>query len=197
MHGMSAFDIPIHTKNISTLDFAVRHDADAPVPKKERPQPSHVVWLHLAWPALVSTLTLCFALRQQLRGTVHLASCIEFSIAALLPIVLYDHILRPSRSSHMWAAVVVHVGVMLFAYAPDTEDVSPRLHALVLGVAVLVLYRQAPAHARLQYVVAVAASVNSAVSLALHTQPASSTFLYYHVSFVVLFGSMLSMLYTL
>jgi hypothetical protein len=62
MHGMSAFDIPIHTKNISTRDFAVRHDADAPVPKKERPQPSHVVWLHLAWPALVSTLTLCFAL---------------------------------------------------------------------------------------------------------------------------------------
>ena len=37
---MSAFDIPIHTKNISTRDFAVRHDAHAPDCKKERPHAS-------------------------------------------------------------------------------------------------------------------------------------------------------------
>ena len=197
MHGMSAFDIPIHTKNISTRDFALRHDADPPVCKKERPPVSHAVWLHVAWPALVSTLTLCFALRQALRDRLHLASCIEFYLAALLPIVLYDHILRPSRSSHMWAAVAVHVGVMLFGYAPDTEELSPRLHALVLGVCVLVLYRQAHAHHRLQYVVAVAASVNSVASLCLHTWHASSAFVYYHVSFAVLFGCMLSLLYML
>jgi len=192
MHAMSAFDIPIHTKNISTRDFAVRHDSDAPACKKERPPP-----LHIAWPALVSTLTLCFALRQALHGKLHLASCIEFYLAALLPIVLYDHILRPSRSSHMWAAVVVHVGVMLFGYAPDADSVSARLHALVLVVCVLILYRQAQAHHKLQYAVAVAASVNSAVSLAMHTLQASSTFVYYHVSFVVLVASMLSMLYML
>ncbi len=58
MHAMSDFDIPIHTKNISTIDFAVRHDADAPVSMRERAPGAHVVWLHLAWPALVSTLTL-------------------------------------------------------------------------------------------------------------------------------------------
>ena len=40
MH-MSAFDIPIHTKNISTRDFAVRHDADELLCKKERPHASH------------------------------------------------------------------------------------------------------------------------------------------------------------
>jgi len=197
MHAMSAFDIPIHTKNISTRDFALRHDADPPVSKKERPAVSHAVWLHVAWPALVSTLTLCFALRQALRGRLHLASCIEFYIAALLPIVLYDHILRPSRSTHMWAAVVVHVGVMLFGYAPDADAVSARLHALVLGVSALLLYRQAQAHHRVQYVVAVAATLNGAVSLGLHALHASGTFVYYHVSFVVLFGSMLSLLYML
>ena len=192
MHAMSAFDIPIHTKNISTRDFAVRHEADAPVSKKERAPVSHV-----AWPALVSTLTLCFALRQALRGKLHLASCIEFYIAALLPIVLYDHILRPSRSSHMWALLVVHVGVMLFGYAPDADFVSLRLHALVLAVCVLILYRQAHAHSKLHFVVAVAASVNSAVSLCVHTLHASGAFLYYHASFVLLFASMLCMLYTL
>ena len=192
MHAMSAFDIPIHTKNISTRDFAVRHDTDAPVCKKERPPA-----LHVAWPALVSTLTLCFALRQALRGKLHLASCIEFYMSALLPIVLYDHILRPSRSAYMWAVLVVHVGVMLFGYAPDADFVSARLHALVLGVCVLILYRQAQAHHKLQYVVAVAASVNSVVGLCLHNLHASGTFAYYHVSFVVLFSSMLSMLYML
>ena len=190
MHAMSAFDIPIHNKNISTRDFAVRHDTGAPACKKERPPA-----VHIAWPARVSTLTVCFALRQALRGKLQLASCIEFYVAALLPIVLYDHILRPSRSSHMWAAVVVHVGVMLFGFAPEADAVSARLHALVLAVCVLVLYRQAQAHHKLHYVLAVAASVNSAVSLSLHTLHASSTFVYYHVSFVVLFGSMLSMLY--
>jgi hypothetical protein len=194
MHAMSAFDIPIHTKNISTRDFALRHDTEAPVSKKERAPPQV---LHVAWPALVSTLTLCFALRQALRGSLHLASCIEFYIAALLPIVLYDHILRPSRSAHMWAALVVHVGVMLFGYAPDADAVSARLHALVLGVSALLLYRQAQAHHRVHYVVAVAATLNGAVSLGLHALHASGTFVYYHVSFVVLFGSMLSLLYML
>ena len=111
--------------------------------------------------------------------------------------MLYDHILRPSRSSHMWAAVVVHVGVMLFGYAPEADVVSLRLHLLVLGVCVLILYRQAQAHHKLAYIVAVAASVNSAVSLGLHTLHASSAFVYYHVSFVALFGSVLSMLYML
>ena len=46
-------------------------------------------------------------------------------------------------------------------------------------------------------VVAVAASVNSAVSLCLQARLASSTFAYYHASFVLLFGSVLSMLYVL
>jgi hypothetical protein len=192
MHAMSAFDIPIHTKNISTRDFALRHDADAPVVKKERPQV-----LHVAWPALVSTLSLCFALRQALRGRLHLAACVEFYVAALLPIVLYDHILRPARSSNMWAPVAVHVGVMLFGFAPDADVVSLRLHALALGVCALVLYRQAHAHHKLRYVVAVAASANSAVSLCVHTLHASGAFVYYHVSFVVLLGSMLSLLYLL
>ena len=89
---MSAFDIPIHTKNISTRDFAVRHDADAPDCKKER---------------------------------------------------------------------------------------------------------QRQAHRRPQYVFAVAASVNSGVSLCLHALHASSPSVYYHASFVALFGSMLWMLYML
>jgi hypothetical protein len=95
MHAMSAFDIPIHTKNISTRDFALRHDADEPVSKKER---------------------------------------------------------APGAHRH--------------------------------------------AHRRLLYVVAVAASVNSGVSLCLHALHASGTSLYYHASFVALFGSMLWMLYT-
>ena len=93
---MSAFDIPIHNKNISTRDFAVRHDPDAPVCKKERPLASH-------------------------------------------------------------------------------------RHA----------------HRRPPYVFAVAASVNSAVSLCLHALHESSTSVYYHASFVALFGSMLWMLYML
>jgi hypothetical protein len=93
MHAMSAFDIPIHTKNISTRDFALRHDADEPVCKKERP------------------------------------------------------------------------------------------HRL--------------AHRRPQFVFALAASVNSGVSLCLHALHASDTSVYYHASFVALFGSMLWMLYTL
>ena len=194
MHAMSPFDTPIHTKNISTRDFAVRHDTDAPVSKKERPQ-AHAS--PVAWAALVSTLTLSFAVRQALRGSMHLAACIEFYIAALVPVLLYDHILRPSRSSHMWALLVVHVGVMLFGYAPDADEVSVRLHALVLGVCVLVLYRQAHAHPKLAYVVAVAASVNSAVSLSVHTLYASSTLLYYHASFVVVIGCLLSLLYML
>jgi hypothetical protein len=194
MHAMSAFDTPIHTKNISTRDFAVRHDAEAPASKKER---ASLQTSHVAWAALLSTLTIGFALRQALRGQLHLASCIEFYIAGLLPVVLYDHILHPARSAHMWALLVVHVGFMLFGYAPDTEVVSPRLHALVLGVCVLLLYRQAHAHHRLQYVVAVAAGVNSVLSLCLHALHGSSTFVYYHVSFVVLFGCMLSLLYML
>jgi hypothetical protein len=32
-----AFDVPIHTKNISTRDFAVRAEQDAPVGRRERP----------------------------------------------------------------------------------------------------------------------------------------------------------------
>jgi len=191
---MSAFDIPIHTKNISTRDFAVRHDTDAPVVKKERPA---LAASPVASAALVSTLTLFFALQQALQGKLHVAACIHFHVAALLPVVLYEHILRPSQSRHMWALLVVHVGVMLFGYGPDADVVSARLHALVVAVCVLLLYVQARAHERLQYLVAVAASVNSAVSLALHTQHASSTLLYYHGSFLWLLGSVLSMLYVL
>jgi hypothetical protein len=194
MHAMSAFDIPIHTKNISTRDFALRQEADAPVPKKERSPPQA---LHVAWAALVSMLTLSFALRQALRGTLRLASCLEFCVAALLPVVLYDHILRPSRSSHMWALLVVHVGVMLFGHAPDAEWLSARLHALVLVVCVLILYKQAHAHRRPQYVAAAAASVNSALSLCLLVRPASSSSAHYHASFALLFSSVLLLLYML
>ena len=86
---------------------------------------------------------------------------------------------------------------MLFGYAPDADSVSARLHALVLGVSALLLYRQAQAHHRVQYVVAVAATLNGTVSLCLHALHASGTFVYYHVSFVALFGSMLSLLYML
>ena len=194
MHTMSPFDTPIHTKNISTRDFAtsLRHDTDAPVCKKERPQTSHV-----AWAVLVSTLTLSFAVRQALRGSMHLAACIEFYIAALVPVVLYDHILRPARSSHTWALLVVHVGLMLFGYAPDADFLSVHLHVLLLFVCVFMLHRQAQAQHRLPYIVAVAASVNSAVSLALQARHASGTFVYYHVSFALLFSAILAMMYML
>ena len=194
MHAMSPFDTPIHTKNISTRDFAVRHDTDAPVSKKERPQ-AHAS--PVAWAALVSTLTLSFAVRQALRGSMHLAACIEFYITALVPVLLYDHILRPTRSSHVWALLVVHVGGMLFGYASDADFLSVHLHVLVLVVCVLMLYRQAQAQHRLQYAFAVAASVNSAVSLALHARQESATFVYYHVSFAVLFSAVLSLVYML
>jgi hypothetical protein len=194
MHGVSAFDIPIHTKNISTRDFALRHDADAPAPKKERAPPQAA---HVAWAALVSALTLSFALRQALRGTLHLAACLQYAVAAVLPLVLYDHILRPTRGAHMWAPVAVHVGVMLFGYAPDAEWLPARLHALVLAVAVAVLYKQAHAHRRLPFVVAAAASVNSALSLCLLARPASASSAYYHASFALLFSSVLLLLYVL
>ena len=45
---MSAFDIPIHTKNISTRDFAMRPESDAPVSRKERPPAVHVAAAILA-----------------------------------------------------------------------------------------------------------------------------------------------------
>jgi hypothetical protein len=131
------------------------------------------------------------------RGELHLAACIHFSIAAMLPVVLYDHILHPSRNAHMWSLLVVQVGVMLFGYAPEADVVSLRLHVLVLGVCVLILYRQAQVHQRLTYIVAVTANVNSTVSFGVHALYASSAFVYYHVNVVVLFAAVLSMLYML
>jgi hypothetical protein len=190
MTVMCAFDIPIHTKNISTRDFAVRPESDVHVSRKERPPAVHV-----AAAILASCMTVAYALQQGPAG-VHLASCIQFYVAALVPMLLYDHILAPSRSRNVWALLVLHVAGMLFAYPYDREYVSFRLHALLLGLALVLSYKHAPAVHHSHYLLAVAASVNSAVSLVIHIQHAEASSLYYHASFLLLFGAVVLMLYT-
>lgn len=191
MTVMCAFDIPIHTKNISTRDFAMRPESDAPVSRKERPPAVHV-----AAAILASCMTVWYALQQTLADGVHLASCLHFYVAAIVPMLLYDHILAPSRSRNMWVLLALHVGGMLFAYPYHREYVSFRLHALLLGLALVLSYKHAPAVHHSHYLLAVAASVNSAVSLVIHIQHAEASSLYYHASFLLLFGAVVLMLYT-
>jgi len=188
---MCAFDVPIHTKNISTRDFAMRPESDVQVNRKERPPA-----IHVAAAILASCMTVSYALQQSLVAGVHLASCLQFYVAALVPMLLYDHILAPSRSRNMWALLVLHVGGMLFAYPYDREFVSFRLHALVLVLATAVLYRQWPQTHSPHYVLALALVCNSAISLATHAHDPAASFLYYHGSFVLLVAALLGMLYT-
>lgn len=190
MTVMSAFDIPIHTKNISTRDFAVRPESDVQVNRKERPPA-----IHVAAAIIASCMTVVYALEQSLTDRVHLATCIQFYVSALVPMLLYDHILAPLRSKNVWALLVLHVGCMLFAYPYDREFVSFRLHALVLVVGASVLYRQCP-QPHSHYVLALALICNSAISLVTHAQNPAASFLYYHVSFVLLVAALIGMVYT-
>jgi hypothetical protein len=193
MTVMSAFDIPIHTKNISTRDFAMRTESDPPLDKicrKERHAPIHVTAALVA-----SCMTVWYALQKTLADDMHLASCIHFYVAAVVPMLLYDHILTPSRSKNMWVLLVLHVGGMLFAYPYDREYVSFRLHLLLLGLAIVGIYKQVPVHSS-QYLFVVGSSANSAVSLCVYTQDTEASFLYYHASFVLLFVAVVLMLYT-
>jgi len=187
-----AFDIPIHTKNISTRDFAVRAEHDAPVGRKERPVHPPI---YGAAALLVACMTVWYALQETLADGWHVASCIHFYVSALLPMLLYDHILAPSRSKNMWALLAVHVGGMLFAYPHGRAFVSARLHVLVLAVCLVLAYGQAQAHRSWQHALAAAASLNSALSVYAHAQHPAATALYYHVSFMLLFTAVVLMLY--
>lgn len=186
-----AFDIPIHTKNISTRDFAVRpeHGNDPPPGRKERQ--THPT-MHGAASLLAACMTVWYALQESLADGMHVASCIHFYVSALLPLLLYDHILAPSHGKNMWALVAVHAGVMLFAYPYDRAFVSIRLHVLVLVLCLVLAYRQT--HHGWRYLIALATSGNSVLSLyALAVHPPA--FLYYHISFVLLFSAVVLLLY--
>ena len=187
-----AFDVPIHTKNISTRDFAVRTEHDAPPGRKERAVHPPI---YGAAALLVACMTVWYALQDTPAQGVHVASCIHFYVSALLPMLLYDHILAPARSRHMWALVAVHVGVMLFAYPYDRAFVSVRLHVLVLLLCLVLAYQQGHALRSWQDALAACASVNSALSVYLHAQHPAASALYYHVSFMLLFTAVVLMLY--
>lgn len=193
MTVMSAFDIPIHTKNISTRDFAMRAEIEPPLEKicrKERHAPIHVTAALVA-----SCMTVWYALQGTLTDGMHLASCIHFYVAAVVPMLLYDHILTPSRSKNMWVLLVLHVGGMLFAYPYDRDYISLRFHVLLLGLALVCIYKHGPAVHSSQYLLAIGSSANSAVSLCIYAQYAEASFLYYHASFVLLFVAVVLMLY--
>ena len=188
---MSAFDIPIHNKNISTRDFARPElPKDAPVHRKDRQRA-----MPAAAALLASSMTVWFALQETLGDGAHAASCIHFYVAAVLPMLLYDHILTPSRSKNVWALLAMHVGTMLFAYPYDRAFVSFRLHVLVLAVSLLVVYTHGPGGRQLQLGLAAAASLNSLVSLGMYAQDPVAALSYYHLSFVLLFAAVLAMLY--
>ena len=185
---MCAFDIPIHTKNISTRDFALRPESDVQVNRKERPPA-----MHAAAAILAACMTVSYALQQSLDSGVHVASCVQFYVAALVPMLLYDHILAPTRSKHVWSLLVLHVGSMLFAYPYDREFVSVRLHALALGLGLAVMYRQwLPQH---PHWLPLAVVCNSAVSLAMHAHGPAASALYYNASFALLVGALVAMVY--
>jgi hypothetical protein len=190
MAVMSAFDIPIHTKNISTRDFAVRPEIDAQVHKKERPPAMHACAVLLA-----SSMTVWYALQQSLTVGMHLAPCIQFYVAAVVPLLLYEHILAPSRSKNMWALLVLHIGSMLLAFPYDREVLSFRLHALVLVLSLALQYQQWPPAQNYTNLLAVAAILNSAASLCIHAEHPHDSSLHYHLSFVLLFASVVVMLY--
>jgi hypothetical protein len=189
---MSAFDIPIHNKNISTRDFARPElPKDAPVHRKERHHATPVAAVLLA-----SSMTVWYALHEALTVGLHAASCIHFFAAALLPMLLYDHILAPSRSRNVWALLAMHVGSMLFAYPYHGAFVSLRLHVLVLAIALFVVYAQVPTRHLLQHTVGVLASVNSLVSVCMYAHNPAAAPSYCNLSFVLLFAAVVVMLYT-
>jgi len=189
-----AFDIPIHTKNISTRDFAVRSEQEVQVCRKQTPHANPPIYGAAA--LLACCMTVWYALQETLADGMHMASCIHFYVGALTPLLLYDHILTPARSKNMWVLVLVHSANMLFAYPYDREFVSSRLHVLVLGLCAIITYRQAQAHHGWKHALAVSVGLNSAVSLYTHAQHPAASFLYYHVSFVLLFTAVVLMLYT-
>lgn len=191
MTVMSAFDIPIHTKNISTRDFALRPESDMQVNRKERPPAMHVVAAVLA-----SCMTVWFALQQSLVDGVHLAACMQFYVSTVTPMLLYDHVLAPSRSRNVWVLLVLHIGCMLFAYPYDREFVSLRLHALVLVLGLALVYRQSPQPHHAQYLLPLAAICNGTVSLVMHVQHPGASFLYYHASFALLVAALIVVVYT-
>ena len=191
MTVMCAFDIPIHTKNISTRDFALRPESDVQVNRKERPPA-----IHVASAILASCMTVWYALQQSLVDGVHLAACMQFYVGALTPMLLYDHILAPSRSRHVWALVALHIGSMLFAYPYEREFVSVHLHALVLVLGLALVYRQSPQPHHSQYLLPLAAVCNGAISLVIHVQHPEASFLYYHASFALLVAALIVIVYT-
>lgn len=191
-----AFDIPIHTKNISTRDFAVRterpeHQQHPQQHQKERPtiQPPMLGAAAL----LAACLTVWFALQESLADGMRVAPCMHFYVSALLPLLLYDHILAPARSKNMWALLAVHAGVMIFAFPFGRAFVSARLHVLVLGLCLVLAHGQA--HRGWRFLLALAAAANSAVSVYAHAQHPAAAFLYYHFSFALLFAALVLMLY--
>ena len=192
MTVMCAFDIPIHTKNISTRDFALRPDSDVHVSRKERPPA-----MHAASGILAACMTLWYAMHQSLTAGVHLASCVQFYVSALAPMLLYDHILAPSRSKNVWSLLVLHAGSMLFAYPYDREFVPFRLHALVLVLCLAVMYRQWLQPHNSHYALPLAVICNSTISLGIHAQTPDASFLYYHGSFVLLVAALVAMVYAL
>ena len=91
-----AFDIPIHTKNISTRDFAVRSEQEVQVHRKQANPPIYGLAA-----LLVCCMTLWYALQETLAEGMHVASCIHFYVSALTPLLLYDHILTPNWHSNL------------------------------------------------------------------------------------------------
>ncbi len=183
---MSAFDIPIHNKNISTRDFARAEPStkDAPVHSRERHQAAV-----LAAAILASCMTMWYALQETLADGVHMASCVHFYAAALLPMLLYHHVLAPSRSKNVWSLLIMHVGTILFTYPYDRAFVSFRLHALVLATSLLVIYTQAPVRHLVQHAIGALASLNSLVNVCLYAQDPAGALSYYNLSFVLLLAA--------
>jgi hypothetical protein len=194
-----AFDIPIHTKNISTRDFAVRTERSERMDHPQHPQQHQKERQTIQPPMLgaaallAACATVWFALQESLADGMRLAPCMHFYVSALLPLLLYDHILAPARSKNMWALLAVHAGVMLFAFPFARASVSARLHVLVLGLCLVLAHRQA--HRGWRFLLALAAAANSAASVYALAHFPAAAFLYYHVSFALVFAALVLMLY--
>jgi hypothetical protein len=188
---MSAFDIPIHNKNISTRDFATRPEQEPPACRKERPPQMHFAAL-----LFVACLTLWYALQQTLStGLGGVASTIHFYVACLAPTLLYEHIVTPSKGRHMWILLVVHIGNMLFGYPYDRAFLSLRLHVLVLALCVFMLLKHREVQIKWQYVLAVSACLYSACSVVMFAQEPATSASHYHASFMALFTALVFLLY--
>ena len=72
--------------------------------------------MHACAVLLASSMTVWYALQQSFTVGMHLAPCIQFYVAAVVPLLLYEHILAPSRSKNMWVLLVLHVGSMLLFF---------------------------------------------------------------------------------